>query len=74
MKVEKTKKDFEDYITNLSFEEKCKYMGELFGVVNLCNNPLFKCKFRKKDIYKNRGDPKEECTRQDIARIKKILG
>ena len=74
MEIEKTQKDFDAYIDTLSFEEKCKYMRELFGIVNICNNPLFKCKFRKKDAYKSINGEKHECERQRIARIKKLLG
>ena len=74
MEVDKTQKEFDEYINGLPFEEACKYMGGMAGIVNLCNNPLFKCRFRKKETYKFSGASKQECTREHIARLKKILG
>lgn len=74
MKVDKTQKEFDEYLNKLSFEEKCKYMEELFNIINTCSYPLFKCKFRKKDAYKSSNGEKHECERQHIARIRKLLG
>lgn len=73
-KAEKTQSEFDEYIKKLPFTEKCKYMGGMAGIVNLCNNPLFKCTFRKVESYHHQGEEKQECTREQIAKLKKILG
>ena len=72
--IEKTQKQFDDYIETLPNDDTCKYSGDMIGVVVVCNNPMFKCKFRKKETYRMHGQKKHECDRPRIIRLKKILG
>ena len=64
--------DFNQYITALPKDQKCKHMTGISEIINLCNNK-FKCKFQG-EIYKSfTKNPRKECLREKITKFEKML-
>lgn len=70
---ETTQEEFDTYISALEDAETCKYMTGIKEIVNVCNFPLFKCRFRGDEVYSIGKIPKRECCREKMIKIKKML-
>ena len=71
---EKTQEEFNNYANKLPFELNCKYMTGIRGIVSLCTNESFSCRFRGGDYYSfSMKKPKSECVRERTLKIEKSL-
>lgn len=73
-KVDRTQNEFNEYIDNLSFAERCKYMSSILNIVNFCDYTAFNCRFRKKESYRHKDRMLYECSRERTKQLKQILG
>lgn len=70
---ESNQDEFNRYIKSLPKDTPCKYSTGIHGIVNLCNNPKFECKYRG-EIYKSLASiPKKECKRDKMAKIESLF-
>ncbi|MCK4521005.1 MAG: hypothetical protein KAU20_00395 [Nanoarchaeota archaeon] len=72
MKPDKTQSEFDSYLTEVPDKEKCKYMEDIYGITNLCNN-MFKCRYQSKVSFRFRTRAKHECQRPHHMKLKKLL-
>jgi len=71
---EKTQEEFNNYANKLPFELNCKYMTGIRGIVSLCTNESFGCRFKGNDYYLlGQSKPKKECVRDKTLRIERSL-
>ena len=72
-KEELNQKEFDSYVKRLEQENPCKYCSGIKGVLNLCNNHLFKCDFRSNDKYHFEHGTRFECKRERMLKLKSLL-
>jgi len=70
---ENTQEEFNRYIDNLPRDDPCKYATGIHGIVTLCNNPLFQCKYQGEPYQSLVKSPKRECKREKLAKIEGLL-
>lgn len=71
--IEKSQKEFDEYINKLDDKHFCKYSEALGSITLFCNYHL-DCRFQSKVPLRLRGNTKFECNREKFIRLKKILG
>ncbi|MBS3098047.1 hypothetical protein J4209_04610 [Candidatus Woesearchaeota archaeon] len=73
-RTEKTQGEFDNYIKLLPFDLNCKYMTGIKGIISICTNESFSCRFRGGDYYSfSMKKPKSECVRERTLKIEKSL-
>lgn len=70
---DKNQNEFDDYINNLDVDKFCKYNEPFVGITIFCNLHLT-CRFKSKIPLRHRDSERYECNRQNIMKIKKLLG
>ena len=73
MDIDRTQEEFDGYISELGNGDRCKYMTGIHDIMSLCNNILFKCKFRKDVKFHFKKNEMFECHRDSYLRLRKIL-
>ncbi|MFH1132870.1 MAG: hypothetical protein V1735_00095 [Nanoarchaeota archaeon] len=64
--------DFDRYMRSLLPREPCKFMRGI--AVTVCSDPRFSCPYRGDEIYTFQGEKFKECKREQMLKIKRILG
>lgn len=70
---ENTQEEFDRYMMGLLRDDPCKYSTGIHGIVTLCNNPLFKCRYQGEPYKSLLKIPKKECKRERMAKIEGLL-
>ena len=70
---ENTQEEFSRYIMNLPRDDPCKYATGIHGIVTLCNNSLFQCKYQGEPYKSLLKVPKKECKREKLAKIEGLF-
>lgn len=69
-----TQEEFDKYIQVLPLELSCKFMTGIRGIVSLCANESFNCRFKGGDYYSlGMKKPKRECSREKIIKLERSL-
>jgi len=70
---DKSQKEFDEYLRFINGKDFCKYHEPFVGITTFCNSH-FSCRFRSKVPLRHRGSERHECNRQNVMKIKRILG
>ena len=70
---ERTQEEFNNYIKILTRDDICKYATGIHGIITLCNNSLFKCRYQGEHYKSFLKVPKRECKREKLARVESLL-
>ncbi|MBU0980107.1 MAG: hypothetical protein KJ709_04845 [Nanoarchaeota archaeon] len=70
--AEDTQEKFDRYLRQLSPKEPCKFMQGM--VVKVCTEEKFSCPYRGSETFTLREGKRKECKRENVLRIKRILG
>ncbi len=69
-----TQEEFDKYIQVLPLELSCKFMTGIRGIVSLCTDESFNCRFKGGDYYSlGMKKPKRECSREKIIKLERSL-